>query len=230
MLADSFKAVEDFNFTYEDIERYIKRGGYIPVSNKDKEQIKSIENQCLSELLPFGKDFELIRSEIIEGAKNKKTPTQIASNIGHKTGIWDLGGIISHYMDIASAEARVTDIRKRNPNKDPLVYKSSPGKRACHDECNKMYLQSGIGSEPILFKLSILEANGSNEIRSRYDWKPVVMPTHKWCYFDLHEFSPGFLWNKETQSFSTVDSEYRMKTYPNRPLIRIVVAGKESWV
>lgn len=100
MLAESLKAAKENNFSYNELGEYIRRGKYIPQTKREKLTIEHISNQPFEELKVY-RQFEMIRQEIITGVKESKTPQAIASNIGHKSGIWNLDDIISKYIDAA---------------------------------------------------------------------------------------------------------------------------------
>jgi len=228
MLADSLKVAEELNFSFDQLKDFIKNGKYIPVPNRDKFINESLSNQPFKEMLNYP-EYDLIRMEIIDGSRDKKSPQQIASNIGHKTGIWNLEDIIYYYQQIAWDEAWVKEVKKRNDGRECYVYRWA-SKTGCCEFCIRLYLTDGVGSQPIIFKLSELEKNGSNELRSLSEWKPTLFPTHKYCSFHLFEYTNGYLWNKETQSFSIPDPEYKRQIALKRKLIRVIINGKEHYL
>ena len=48
--------------------------------------------------------------------------------------------------------------------------------------CIRLYLTGGIGSQPKIFKISDLIANGDNIGVKVNDWKPVISSTHPHCF------------------------------------------------
>ncbi len=174
-------------------------------------------------------DGEIIRKEIIDGTQEKKTPQQISSSIGHRTGMWGLDDLISYYQAIAFETAKAAEIKDKSSCKDPIVYKWVH-KQGCCELCIRLYLMDGAGSQPILYKLSELERNGSNEGRKHSEWKPTIYPTHKGCNCSLSEYKEGYLWSPANQSFSLIDPEYKRQTALTRALIRVRINGKEHFL
>lgn len=48
-------------------------------------------------------------------------------------------------------------------------------------DCVRLHLTAGPGSPPRIFKLSELQANGTNVGKKRAAWKAVIGPVHPWC-------------------------------------------------
>jgi hypothetical protein len=67
--------------------------------------------------------------------------------------------------------------------------------------CIKAYLTNGIGSQPKIFKLSTLEANGTNVGKKVNDWLPVVGGMHPYCRCNLHKLLSGQEWDEEKKEF-----------------------------
>ena len=101
----------------------------------------------------------------------------------------------------AFEQGKAAEIERRAVSgNDPLVYKQvQPG--ACK-HCISLYVTKGIGSQPLIFKLSQLRGSGSNIGRKTEDWKATIEPAHPSCRCPLYQLAEGYLWNKETQSFS----------------------------
>ena len=97
--------------------------------------------------------------------------------------------------------------------KDAEVYKDVyPG--GC-PVCRRLYLISGeIGTEPIVFKLSTLLANGTNIGVKQANAKPVIGATHPYCRCTLNVKPPNTEWNQELKQF--VLKEIDKKTLSKR--------------
>ena len=67
--------------------------------------------------------------------------------------------------------------------------------------CIRLYLTNGVGSQPKLFRLQELEANGTNIGLKVNDWKPTVNSTHPHCRCDLNYLPKGYVWDEEKKSF-----------------------------
>jgi hypothetical protein len=72
--------------------------------------------------------------------------------------------------------------------KDQLVYKTVISDARLCQWCRRFYTNAD--GTPKLYKLSELQANGSNFGKKKRDWLPTVGPTHPRCRCQLHVHKP----------------------------------------
>jgi len=247
MLAEALGATEAAKLAYPEIKQYVKAGNYLPVSDRQKAALNSIKMQSFSSLKTLNGNIfadvnkvitdktlagqqQFLADELAQGIAERKTVSQIAHAIAEKTGDW--GRNFDRIIETASQNAfetgKAAEIERKSPDEDPLVYKQ-PQQGACK-HCIRLYLTDGWGSQPIIFKLSALRANGDNIGRKVADWKAVVGTVHPFCRCPLSEVPKGYLWNPEKLSFSTPDPNYRAEIAKKRPLIKVVIGGKEKYL
>lgn len=217
------KALGDKNakkLPYNDFLKYMRRGQYIPLNTREKETLKLAKQRTYTHLKAletrvvqttsgvisqtsnkFRDQFEKVTKKSIERAiLERDTIRSIVSEIGEKTGDWnrDLGRIAATEMQTVYEEGRAMEIENRT-GKEALVYKEVYP-QACR-YCIKFYTTNGIGSKPVVFKLTDLRANGTNVGKKQVDWLPVVGPVHPHCRCELHEIPSGYTWSDEQQFF-----------------------------
>lgn len=247
MLAQALKDVSAMNkLTYEQVRDYVKQGEYIPITSRELATITSIKNQTLSDIKSVnGKIFQdlnnilvnssrenqeqFLREEIEEGLRKKKTLRDIANTISSKTGDWsrNFDRIVEYQANTAYQEGRAAMMEKDDGD-DVEVYKLVFASACKH--CLRLYTTEGFQSEPRIFKLSVLKANGTNIGRKVDEWKAIVGSTHPFCRCLLFKKRKGYLWNKSTQSFDILDKEQRPQLKSPRKPIRVKIAGKEVLV
>lgn len=247
LLSDSLEAIRSVSkVTYKDLKEYIKGGNYIPLTEQEKATINHIKTQNLSSLKGLGgKIFqdvngildnnsrqaqeEFLKKEVVEGTLKKQTIRQIANEIASKTGDWSRNfDRIVEYMSQSAFESGKAAAIERQVSGDPLVYKT-PLMGACK-HCIRLYLTKGLGSEPRIFKLSELKANGSNIGRKQADWKATLEQIHNFCRCQLHYKTPGYTFDPKTNSFSIYDEKERPQLKRPRPKIKAIIGGVEVWV
>lgn len=246
MLAEAIGAFEANKLTYQSLRQYVREGNYIPVTQLQKATLNSIKMQSFSSLKTLNGtifqdvnniidthslkgQMEFLAKEAREGIDKGLTTRQIANTISEKTGDWnrDFDRIIETANQTAFEQGKASEIERKNPGKDPLVYKRVFESACKH--CIRLYLTNGIGSKPIIFKLSELRGNGSNIGRKVADWLATIDALHPYCRCQLFEVPEGFIWNTETQSFSSPDPDWK-PTIINRKPILVIINGKEFWV
>lgn len=244
MLAQALGDVAAMNkLDYNTVKEYIQRGQYIPVTAREQAVINAVKSQSYSDIKAMtGRIFqdihgilnnqsvesqrEFLRKEIEEGVRDKKTIRQIANSIAEKTGDWgrNFDRIVDFQANSAYQEGRAA-IMERDGGSETLVYKRVFASACKH--CIGLYLTNGFGSEPILFKLSDLRANGTNIGRKVDDWRPTVGSTHPHCRCLLMHYPKGYKWNPKTQSFDIAPEKPVEIQGRTRPKVRVWIGGKE---
>jgi len=206
--------------TFQDIKEHLKAGKYRPTTFREKATIESIRKQFLGDIRGAnGKVFanvngiinqnevrnraayeKVIRDEVEAGTIKKKTNRQIASDIHHKTGDWsrDFDKIVEYIGHQAFDEGRAALYEKQD-GEGAQVYKDVYAGACKH--CVRLYLTGGVGSRPLVFKLSELRANGTNIGRRVAELKPVVGSTHPYCRCTLNRLEKGMVWDVEQGKF-----------------------------
>ncbi len=167
-----------------------------------------------------------IKEEIESGILKKKSISNIVSEIGHRTENWerDLGRIVATENNNIYQEAKAAYFSELSHTDNPQVYKKVYD-GACKF-CIKLFLTGGIGSRPIVFNLSELQANGTNVGVKQAQWKPVVGSVHPWCRCDTRIYIKGQVWNEETSSFE-YPKKYESKYEPK---LKVTVGEKIFYV
>jgi hypothetical protein len=126
----------------------------------------------------------------------RETARQLRSDLGHRTGDWarDLDRIAITELNNAHQQA-VGDGLAKEYGPDVRVFKR-PMPDACA-ACKALHL--GADGQPMIWRLSALEANGSNVGKKRADWLPVVGSIHPHCACQMVRCPEGWGFNEEGQ-------------------------------
>lgn len=231
---------------YEQFKKFLRSGQFIPLNEKEKASIEALKRQSYKDIKGLGnkikgdlqtviieadqkqrQQFEkLIQNAALKTIENRKSVRDMVSMLGTKTEDWtrDFGRIADFIMHNAYDEGRAASI-ERAYGKDEKVYKI-PYPGAC-EHCIRLYLTVGIGSEPKIFKLSDLVANGTNIGIKAKDWKPVLGATHPWCRCTLDRLPPNEEWDKQSKSFKSKATFDRKVQRESKIQIKI---GNNDWV
>ena len=205
---------------YNDFKQYLRRGQYIPLNTREKASLNFAKQRTYSHLknldskvaqsvngiiLNEGQSYRDLFEATVKGSVERAVlerdnVNSVVSEIGHRTGDWakDLGRIADTELQYVLQEGRSAGIEKLG-GKEALVYKSVyPA--ACRF-CIRFYTTGGIGSKPVVFKLDVLRANGTNIGRKQKDWVATLGPVHPWCRCDLNHIKEGYIWDEEKQMF-----------------------------
>jgi hypothetical protein len=213
---------------YDDFEKYLKRGQYIPLSKREKREYEIARSKSYGHIKSFTDKIKndvngvianeeqessldyakLLKEELSTGVRDRKSLQNIVSELGTKTGNWglDWGQIVDTEANNIFQRGR-SEMILREKGENAEVYKDVfPG--ACK-WCIKLYLTEGIGSQPIVFKLPELISNGSNVGRKQADWLATIDSTHPFCRCTLREKLPHQIWNEESKTFTAPEKHER---------------------
>lgn len=142
-----------------------------------------------------------VRDETAGAIERREGWQRLASNLAHSTDDWerDMRRVAATELVHAHQEGFANTLIKREGT-DVLVYRQ-PDAAACR-HCTRLYLTSGPGSTPKIFRLQELLDNGTNVGKKANGWDPVVGATHPWCGCTLHHVPPGFRFEDEPEEDS----------------------------
>lgn len=228
MLSEALGLKEAMNWSMEELEEYLKTNP-LTLSHRQKFVLNGVKSQSFGDIKGLGgrifhdvnsiltsntrKNQErFIQNEIEQGVLDGETVRGIANEISSKTGDWsrNFDRIVEYVSNTAYQEGKAEWLQSVHSD-DVWVWKRVYESACKH--CIALYLTKGFGSEPRLFKLSVLRANGTNIGRPVEKWRAVVGSTHPHCRCSLNYADPEhYMWNPETQMFDIPkEKEYTPK-------------------
>jgi hypothetical protein len=188
--------------TYPQLKTYLKEGRMIPLNEYEKQAIESLKRQTYNDVT---KQFNKIKGQVSEklvhadkrtntvlhnrkvtdiakeAVERRKGVQWVTSELGTLTKQWDtdIRRIADYVLHTAFDEGRAAQFQ-REAGSRVLVYKH-PYPQACQ-HCVRLYLTAGQGSQPIVFNLDTIQANGTNIGKKVAEWQAVVAAVHPNCY------------------------------------------------
>lgn len=238
-LSDQAKKVE-----YKDFLQYMRKGQYIPLSDLEKNMLTVAKRKSYSHIKDLGskiknqingmineedsklraKREKIIGDEIKTGILERKALTDISNSMAKRMGDWnkDFDRIADTEMQNIFNEGRVAQIIK-DYGEDASMYKEVFSGACRH--CIRLYLTGGIGSKPIVKKVSEVIENGSNIGRKVADWKFIVGATHPHCRCHPRYLDKNKVWDEEKKEFKDKEREV-----VQRKKNKLTVGDKVYWV
>ncbi len=236
-LAAVLRSSEMKSITAKDFATYLQKGQFIPLSDFEQvrynisremtySHLKGQANKVVGatrDIILEQNKMHLVQQTIAEGVANRKSVSQIISELGHRSEEWDRDWkriVVTEMQNIYNFGKASMIAEKFGPNS--RVYKDVfPG--ACR-HCLRLYLTGGIGSAPRLFMLSDLINNGNNIGRHTSEWLPIVGATHPHCRCDLRNIHNNQIWDKENKRW--VYNPNRERKLVSHTKIKITVGDK----
>lgn len=232
------KAVK--NMSYNDFKKYLKAQNYIPLNQTERAAVNFVKQRAYNDIKGLGNRIQskiwnilieqdqkqrqeyqnIIRDQATRAVARRKSVRQLSSDLGNITKDWarDFDRIADYVMHSAYENGRVHSIIRNHGNNSEVWFDVYKG--ACK-HCVNLYLTSGPGSKPKVFKLKQIISNGSNIGRKTSEWKAVVPPVHPWCRCSMNYKKDGFEWDESTRAFSKPVRNDRGVKRESKPKITI---------
>lgn len=240
-LAALLREPQMMQITRQDFNTYVKKKQFIPLSERERTEygisremtynhLKGLADRVVGEsrnrLLEENKK-QIIQQTISDAVRDRKSIQSVISDLGHRTGDWgrDWKRIVVTEMQNIYNQGKAATLADKYGD-EQLVWKQVLPMACRH--CIRLYTTAGIGSEPRIFKLSVLNANGTNIGRAVADWLPVIGSTHPHCRCDLREVHKGQKWDAEVGAFVYSDIVERKVIRTSK--IKVTVGTKEFLV
>ena len=203
LLAHADDADRVKNMSYSAFEDAVRQGS-IRLPDKDRQEIRALEMEAGQRLQHLGSEValaaSLVAADAMRGIDSRKAAERLRTAAGKWSDRWDrLARSVLHTARDRGAVARykIGDLAALGAldeeEKGTYVYRQTQAD-AC-PYCNDFY--NGPDGQPRIFKLSILEGNGTNAGRSKATWQPVVGATHPHCRCTTHLVPHGHGFNDD---------------------------------
>lgn len=223
LLADALGDERAKNLSYSDLKKFIASGNFVPLTEDEELALEFIKSRAYTDLNSIGNRIAVSTSNTIisvnaqqlnnlkakvknkaeNAIKYRKTARQLASDLGHATKDWERDWLrISYYLlHEAYNTGRAKAIFRDYGDEAEVYFDVYP--QACK-HCKELYLidPDDENSQPKVFKLKDIIANGNNIGRKVDDWKPTVGPIHPFCRCTINQKRADYEWDAETHSFS----------------------------
>lgn len=242
LLSDALGNEVAKRMNYAQFLNYMTSGKFIPLNPAEnaalhilrlqtaaamRHQAANMKSDLEQSLVAIEKGKQAIHSQGVlkladQVIRDRKGVTELRSLLGKQTGQWDRNmGRMAHYvLHSAFNQGRIANI-ERKAGQSKIYFDVFEG--SCK-YCIQLYLTGGPGSEPKVFTIDELKANGSNVGRKAADWKATIDPIHPNCRCTANEAPVGYEWNqatirKITNEFSAririqVACRFRYQYYP----------------
>ena len=201
------------NMGYSEFKSFLKKNP-IPLSTFEQRAVEIAQHSAGQYAVGLGRRIEVqtgatiiehdqelarrmedeIKTATAQNIAKRESVKKLKSDLGWATKDWarDWDRIAVTEKNTALQKG-IASKYKKDFGPDVYVFKR-PMPDAC-PHCVKAYL--GKDGHPIIFKLSDLEANGTNFGKKAADWLPVVGGMHPWCQCQLVRVPQGWGFDKD---------------------------------
>lgn len=242
LLSDAIGNQAAKGMNYSAFKTFLASGRSIPLNPKENAALNALKMQTALGVRKHAEDMKRdVQHDLVEiqrgkaAIHSKKVLTaaaetirdrgsvaQLRSKLGKRTGQWDrnLGKMASYVLHDAFNEGRVSSIERKG---EKVYFDVFDG--ACKN-CVRLYLTGGVGSEPRVFDVDELRANGSNVGLKVHEWKATIGPIHPHCRCTANSVPEGYGWDPSTRAF-TKPTEFKRKV-ERKSKVTVTVGGKKT--
>lgn len=223
ILAEAIGDARAKKMTYDQFQKFLASGNFIPLTEEEEFALQQVKNRAYTDITSLGSRMRtassniiirgntrqqvivqnIIKQKTIKAVELRYGARTLASDFGNATKDWERDWLrIAYYLlHEAYNVGRSQSILKNHGADAEVYFDVYPG--AC-ERCRELYLTDpdDVNSEPIIFKLKDLIANGNNIGRKAADWLPTIAPTHPYCRCTINYKKPGYDWNPELRAFT----------------------------
>lgn len=244
LLSDAIGHSASKQMTYKQFKESLKSGTFIPLNKTETAMVQSLQYNTYSHVNKMGGNIKndirtgivevdrngmaragvVVRDAVKEAVEKRRSVSEVVSILGKKTEQWnrDLLKIAEYNMHEAFNRGRLSSMERTGAKK--IYFDVYPG--ACK-HCIGAYLTGGFGSEPKVFSIAEIKANGTNIGKKAKDWLPTLGPVHPYCRCTVNEADEDYVWDPETRDFSKLNPK---KQDGYEPKVRVTINrnGKET--
>lgn len=211
--------------SYAQFQRFLASGGYIPLTDVQRFALAQVKMRAWNDITNLGNRMRnavtnvviqtnrqraamaqrMIQEKTIKAIELRQSTRQLASELANASQDWEVDWqrIANYLMHEAFNTGRAAAIEREAGPDAEIYFDVYPG--ACA-RCRELYLTDpgDPNSEPKIFKLSDVRANGSNIGRKPDQWLPSIEPTHPYCRCTLNWKRPDRAWDANVRAFTKV--------------------------
>lgn len=231
MLSDALGDERSKNLNYREFQKFLKSSNFIPLTEQEEFALQQLKTRAYTDLNSLGNRIatgttnvivranqqqqhklqEIVKNKAINAVKYRQSATKLASELGHATDDWERDWLrIAYYLlHEAYNTGRAQNILKEHGEDAEIYFEVLHG--ACR-HCRELYLTDpdDEDSEPKVFKLKDIIANGNNIGRKTADWLPTLAPVHPYCRCTCRHKDPNTEWDSDTLAFTKI-KKYKPK-------------------
>lgn len=223
ILAEAIGDARAKKMTYAQFQKFLASGNFIPLTEEEEFALQTVKNRAYTDITSLGNRMRtglsnvvlrnnqqqalvvqnMIKQKTIKAVELRMGARGLAADLAETSQDWEVDWLrIAYYLTHeAYNSGRAQSILKEYGADAEVYFDVYPG--ACV-RCRELYLTDpeDPDSEPIVFKLKDIIANGNNIGRKVKEWKPTISPTHPYCRCTINHKKAGFAWDAELRAFT----------------------------
>ena len=223
ILAEAIGDARAKKMNYAQFQKFLASGNFIALNEEEEFALQTVKQRAYTDITNLGNRMrnglsnvvlknnqqrslmaqKMIREKTIKAVELRVGARGLAADLAETSQDWEVDWLrIAYYLTHeAYNSGRAQSILKERGADAEVYFDVYPG--ACQ-RCRELYLidPEDPDSEPIVFKLKDIIANGNNIGRKVKDWLPTISPTHPYCRCTINHKPKNYDWDAELRAFT----------------------------
>lgn len=246
ILAEAIGDARAKKMSYAQFQRFLASGNFIPLTDEEEFALETVKNRAYTDITNLGSRMRtglsnavlrnnqqqavvvqnMIKQKTINAIQLRTGARGLAADLAETSKDWEVDWLrIAYYLTHEAYNSGRAQSILREYGPDAEVY-FDVYEEACK-HCMKLYLTDPDDpeSQPKVFTLKEIIANGNNIGRKVDEWKPTISPTHPYCRCTINHKKPGFDWDSEMRAF--VKPVKKVSTNPKLQGVKLNIKVKK---
>jgi hypothetical protein len=221
ILAEAIGDERAKKMTYAQFQKFLSSGNFIPLTEEEEFSLQNVKQRAYTDITNLGNRMrtglsnvvlnnnqqsllvqKMIKEKTIKSVELRLGSRGLAADLAETSKDWEVDWLrIAYYLTHEAYNSGRAQSTLQQFGSDAEVYFDvNPG--ACK-HCRKLYLMDpeDTNSEPNVFKLKDIIANGNNIGRKADELLPTISPVHPYCRCTINHKKDGFAWDSELRAF-----------------------------
>ena len=210
---------------YKQFKKFVSSKNFVPLNKEEEYALQQVKSRAYTDITNLGARMrtslsnsvlrnnqqqalvvqQIIKKKTIDAIKMRKGARGLAADLAETSKDWEVDWLRIAYFLTHEAynTGRAQSILHEYGQDAEVWFDVYEG--AC-DSCRELYLTDpdDEDSEPIVFKLKDIIANGNNIGRKKANWLPTISPVHPYCRCSVNSKRPGYTWDANLHSFNKI--------------------------
>ena len=208
---------------YKQFKKFVSSKNFVPLNEEEEYALQQVKSRAYTDITNLGARMrtslsnsvlrnnqqqalvvqQIIKKKTIDAIKMRKGARGLAADLAETSKDWEVDWLrIAYFLTHEAYNTGRAQSILREYGQDAEVW-FDVYEGAC-DSCKELYLTDpdDEDSEPIVFKLKDIIANGNNIGRKKANWLPTISPVHPYCRCSVNHKRPGYTWDANLHSFN----------------------------
>lgn len=223
VLSEAIGSSRAKGMNYKQFKRFLSSGNFVPLTESEVFALEGVKNRAYNDITNLGNRMrnatsntvlrsnqqqsllvqDMIKKKTISSLKLRTGARGLAADLARTSKDWEVDWLrIAQYLTHEAFNSGRAQSILKNYGSDAEVY-FDVYEGACK-HCKRLFLENQYSddSEPIIFKLKDIIANGNNIGRKVTEYLATISPIHPYCRCTINHKKKNMGWDSTLRAFT----------------------------